>query len=452
MSNPGIVYVNSEINKLVKTGQYLGVINAGLKQKQVWNDGAEWEAAPFRDGQDFRINEAEPAKPKQKPSSIVDPDSTAITDILFSGETKKHQKHGYYTMLMDKWRDLTSAKVDDLAATFKDTSKEKMRWIAESAGLTRDLQCRRKLLQAYLGGETYATAAFASAAAAIQVQDVNGFIEVRVAGVPFPVSVSHPLNVTITNGTLGVISRTVIGVTYDENDLVEEDDTIPGTLTLGSTIAEIDIGDPIASEQASVIVRPGGKSSSWALDSDDKITFNMITRIAATMKDFNINPHADGWFHFTGDSDHFYDLWQDSIFREAYRGQYNSSEWQAGNAITVAGIRFDFSNQNANSDNESGVLVKRFLVTGQGALKQGYFKEEPKQTYSDIASSPLTKTVYDAVNRVTHIVQMPINVYNDVVHMAWEANWGFAARTDSLAQFGKKPLATHKRGVGGQTS
>lgn len=452
MSNPGIVYVNSEINKLVKTGQYLGMINAGLKMKQAWHLGAEWEPAPSRDGQDFRINEAEPAKPKQKPSAVVNPDSTSITDILFSGEAKKHQKHGYYVMNVNKWRDLTSAKIDDLATTFKDTAKEKMNWIADSAGLTRDLQCRRTQLQAYLGGSSYATVAHVSSGTAFEVNDVNGFLEVREAGVPFPVSVSHPLTVKITNGTLGTVTRAVVGVTYDEEDLVEGDDTIPGTLTLGSAIAEVDIGDPIQSEQSAVIVRPGGKSSSWALDADDKINFNMITRIAATMKDFNIRPHSDGLFHFTGDSEHFYDLWQDEIFREAYRGQYQSSEWKEGNAITVAGILFDFANQAANSENEAGVLVKRFLVTGQGALKQGYYKESPKQTYSDIASSPLTKTVYDAVNKVTHIIQMPINVFNDVVHFAWEADWGFAARTDSLAQFGKKPKATYKRGVGGQTA
>jgi hypothetical protein len=450
MTNPGIVYVSSEINKLVKTGQYLGMINAGLKQRQAWHKGAEWEPAPVRDGQDFRINEAEPAKPKQQPSSIPNPDSTTITDILFSGETKRHQKHGYYTMVMNKWRDLTSVKIDDLAATFKDTMKEKMQWISDSAGLTRELQCRRAQLQAYLGGNAYATAAFSSADNEIELSDTNGFTEVIEAGVPFPVSSSHPLKVFITNGTLGTVERNVTGCT--PGTLNEDDDTVPGTITLSATIAEIDIGDQILSEQAPVSVRPGGKSTSWALDADDKLSFNMVIRIAATMKDFNIRPHSDGLFHFTGDSEHFYDLWQDSVFREAYRGQYNSSEWKDGNAIQLAGVLFDFSNQPANSENEAGVLVKRFLVTGQGALKQGYYKEEPKQTYADIASSPLTKTVYDAENRVRHIVQMPINVYDDVAHMAWEANWGFAPRRDALAHFGKKPKASYKRGVGGHTA
>lgn len=451
MSN-GIVYVNDQINKLVKTGQYLGGINAGLKQRQAWHHGAQWEPAPVRDGQDFKINEAEPARPKQKSSSIPDPDSTSITDILFSGEAKRHQKHGYYVMLMEKFRDLTSAKVDNLATTFKDTAKEKMQWIGDSAGLTRDLQCRRTQLQSYLGGRTYSQTVDEDPVTDIDVQDVNGFLEVREAGVPFPVSPSHPLKVFITNSVLGTVERNVTGVTYDPDDLVEEDDTIPGTLTLSASVAEIALGDPIVSEQAPVSIRPNGKSSSYHIAADDKITFNMITRIAATMKDFNIRPHADGLFHFTGDSDHFYDLWEDEIFREAYRGQYNSSEWKDGNAIQVAGVLFDFSNQAANSENENGVLVKRFLVTGEGALKQGYYKDEPKQTYSDIASSPLTKTVYDATNRVTHIIQMPINVYNDVVHFAWEANWGFASRTDALAHFGKKPLATFKRGVGGHTA
>lgn len=450
MTTPGIVYASSQINKLMKTGQYIGMINAGIKQRQSWHKGAEWQAAPVRDGQDFKINEAEPATPKQSPSSIVNPDSTTITDILFSGETKRHQKHGYYTMYMGKWRDLTSVKIDDLATTFADTAKEKMQWIADSASLTRDLQCRRTLLQAYLGGNTYATAAFSSPAATIAVDDTSGFLEVREAGVPFPVSGSHLLKVFITNGTLGTVTRYVNGCTPGTLDV--NDDTVPGTITLSANIAEIDIGDQILSEQAPVSVRPQGKSTSWGIDADDKLTFNMITRIAATMKDFNIRPHADGLFHFNGDADHFYDLWQDSTFREAYRGQYNSSEWRDGNAIIVAGVLFDFSNQAANSENEAGVLVKRFLVTGAGALKQGYYKDSPKQTYVDIASSPLNKVVYDSVNKVRHIVQLPINVYDDVAHLAWEADWGFAAPTDALAQFGKKPLATCKRGVGGHTA
>lgn len=451
IEHKGIVYVTSEINKLVKSGQYLGGINASLKQKEVWHYGAEWEPAPVREGQDFKIYEDEPPKPKQQPSSVVNKDSTSITDILFSGVEKRHQKNGYYTMFMDRWHDLTSESVNDLAAAFKDTAKRKMEWIGGSASLTRDLQCRRIQLQAYLGGDTHVTLADTTTTE-VEVYDVCGFIEVVEAGVPFPVSSSHPLTVIITNGTLGEVTKTVVDVAYDVDDLRIEDDTVPGVLTLGSSIAEVDVGDPIKSEQSSVIVRPGGKSSRWAIDSDDILTFNMISRIAATLPDFGISRHADGFYHFTGDTEHFYQMWQDPTFANAYQGQYRSTEWQEGNQFTVAGIRFDFSNQSPNLENEDGVLVKPFLVTGAGALKQGYYKEDPKQTYSDIASSPLTKEVYDAVNKVRHVIQMPINIWGDTIHFGWEAYWGFAARRDSLAQFGKRPKASHKRGVAGYTA
>lgn len=229
--------VNQNLDHMVEGGHFLGMVNSGLKQNKRWCKNATMRPIPVREGESFNINEAESAKPRQDPSTPTNIETHDVENVIYNGITMRHQKQGKFPIYMNKWDDGTEALIDDLALQFADTMKEKTDWIADTAMLTRDLQCRRTQTQGYLGGNTYSTTVSGSAVTVIAVKDTNGFAKVTKNGIEFGVDGTNFLPVTITNANTGPVVRNVIGVTPGTRN--DEDDTVPGTITLSASVSEI---------------------------------------------------------------------------------------------------------------------------------------------------------------------------------------------------------------------
>ena len=300
------------------------------------------------------------------------------------------------------------------------------------------------MLQGYLGGNSYSTTVSGTSVTEIALKDTNGFTTVYEGGIPFPVSAEHPLQVEITNATLGTVTRNVIGCTPGTRN--DADDTIPGTITLSAAVGQIALGDNVLSSQAPPHNLPNGKSSAYNIESTDTITLTMIMDILATMNSHGGERNDSGYNHFIGDTTHQAQLWRDAAFREAYRGQYGSPQLKDGAPVIVGDTIFMFSHIPARSVNENGVLVRRAVVTGKGCLTKGYYEKDPKQTYASIGN--IHNKTYDAVHKVHHSVRKPIDADGDLVAMSYKAYWGFACRTDSLSKTGDNPNSPLKRGVG----
>lgn len=437
--------VNQNLDHMVESGTYLGLVNTSLKQNTRWAENAEMKPIPVRKGQTFKINESENAEPDQDPISPIDLESRTVKDVIYDGLDVDYQGYGYFDIEMNEYSRGTEAFVEDLALTFADTSEEKASWVGQKASLTRDLQSRRALTQAYLGGNSYVTTASATSVTELDLKDVNGFLEVVVAGVPYPVSPTNPLPVTITNSVLGTVTRNVIGVT--KGTRVNGDDTIPGTITLSVAVSQIAVGDNVVSSQAPPHNAPNGKSSAYDIEATDIMNLNLVMDMLATLQSHGVNPHRRGGFYqFLGDTVHQAQFWRDSAFQSAYRGLYGNAEIEKGAKIVLGNIVFDFSHQPAFSVNESGVTVRRAIVTADGALINGFYENDPKQTYN--YNTPSHNHSFDAVNKIHHTIAKGVGAKAKRVIMSYQAYWGFAPRQDSMSKFGQYADARYKRGIG----
>lgn len=436
--------VNQNLDHMVEKGTWLGLVNTSLKQNTRWGENAQMLPVPVRKGQDYKIEESENAEPDQDPISPITLAGRTVKDVVYDGLDVDYQKYGYFNIEMNEYSRGTEAFIEDLALSFADASAEKAAWVGQKAGLTRDLQSRRTLTQAYLGGNTYVTTLSLTSVTTLDVKDINGFKEVVINGVPFPVSVTTPLPITITNATLGTVSRQVTGFT--EGTRVDGDDTIPGTITISVAVSEIAVGDNIVSSQVSPHNAPGGKSSAFDITGSDVITLNLVMDMLATLQSHGVNPHAGGFYQFMGDTTHQAQFWRDTAFQRAYTGHYGNKEMEQGAKIRMGNIEFDFSHQPAFSTNESGVLVRRSIVTADGALINGFYEKDPKQTYSEVGDSH--NHSFDAVNKIHHTIAKNVGAKAKRIIMSYQAYWGFAARQDSLSKFGQYKDARYKRGIG----
>lgn len=436
--------VNQDLDHMVRDLDYVSMVNAAIVTNEMWSREGDDKAVAVRGGERFRVYEEEPAEADQDAKPPRNIESMTVKDYLDNGNDTEFQKYGYYYMKMKKYSALTKASVDDLATSFTDTMANKTKWIGGKASKTRDLQCRRALTQAYLGGNTYSTTVSGTSVTEIALKDVNGFMTVYETGIPFEVSASHPLPVTITNAVLGTVTRNVIGCTPGVRN--DADDTIPGTITLSAAVSQIALGDHVISSQAPPHSAPNGKSSPFNIEAADTLNLTMIMDFMATLNSHGAEPNSSGFNHFIGDTSHWSQLWRDSAFREAYRGQYQSSQLREGAPVVVGNTLFEFSHIPARSTNENGVLVRRAVVTSAGCLTKGYYEKDPKQTYATVGN--IHNTSYDATHKVHHVIRKAIDAEADMVSMLYKAYWGFSARTDSLSKTGDYPNSPLKRGVG----
>lgn len=439
---------NQNLDHMVEKGLWIGLVNASLIMNTRWAENADMKAIPVHQGQDFKINESESAQPKQDPSDPYNIESRTVGDVIYDGVEMKYQKYGYFKMDMATYTGGTEALNNDLAMEFTDTSEAKASFIGDEAALTRDLQSRRALTQAYLGGNSYVTTASGTAVTDLDLKDVNGFLEVVLAGVPTPVSATNPLPVTITNGVLGSVTRNVIGVTKGTRN--DEDDTIPGTITLSAAVSQIAVGDNVVSSQAPPHNAPNGKSSAYDIENTDIMNMNLVMDMLATLQSHGVKPHKGGFYQFMGDTVHQAQFWRDPAFQSAYRGLYGNKEIKDGAKIVLGNIVFDFSHQPATSLNENGVMVRRAVVSAEGALVNGYYEKDPAQSYN--YTGPSINESYDAVNKIHHYIAKGVGVQGSRAVMTYKAFWGFAARQDSLSKFGQYKDARYKRGIGLLTS
>lgn len=436
--------INQQLDHMVVTGTWSTMVRGYLKPNQNYTLAAEWEAMEKNMGEDFKIPEKEVATPDQDPVQTPSLDSRTVADRFFTGQAPVHQHFGYAKMVMGMYTRFTEKNRNDLHTAFTKTTLEAAEWIADKGGITADLQSRRALTQAYLGGNSYVTTLSASPVTTLALKDTNGFKTKYVLGVPMPVSVTYPLAVTITNATLGTITRNVTGCTPGTRN--DADDTIPGTITISVAVAEIAVGDNVRSSQCPPHLAPNGKSSPYDIDADDTIDFQTAMSIMALLGGHGNKGVYGNHFLFIGDFQHQAQFWADPDFRDLYTGQYGSSELKEGAPVTAGNTTYLFSNRPPVSVNESGVPVRRAVILGKGALVRGYWDKDPSESYGT-ADSRYDET-YDAKNRFKTIIQKPNDNLGLIYTFSYLAYWGFCARTAHLAQFGEYPDAPHKFGVG----
>lgn len=436
--------LNSDLDHTVENDLALGTFNDALDKRLAYGQCFEDVPVPNHDGELFWRARKENPQPKQDASAPPGNDS------IDSGMTANYAKTEKWPAQLRSYDGMTKTNTMAAMVNFADTFKRDMEWLGKEAAYTLDLQQRRTLNQAYHGGCTNASENDSSSTLTVfDVYDTNGLTFSYVNGARKAVSASNPVAVQITNTNDGTVTRNI--TTVVQGTRVDADDTIPGTITLSASINAIAIGNLVKAVSCPPQLRPNARTSPATIQAGDKLDFDTVVDAATYLGLNGIMPHSDiGRYRFIGDRTHFASMWKNSAFREAYRGQYGSSDWKDGNRIEVMGIEFDFSHQLAVSTNASGVKVRRALVTGEGVGERYYYEGEPD--YLDRNIGPQYLTVHDPETHINLIIRRPIDAKAKVFTTSWEAYVGFSATTDSLSNFGEHTSATFKRAVGIQTA
>ena len=160
----------------------------------------------------------------------------------------------------------------------------------EQAARSLDDLARNALFAPYMGGNTRVRTTLTGAGPQIAVDDIRGFQQGWVYGVPTPVSSSVTLTVMV-----GGDAYTLVGAQADAVNVSTAPGGVSGVLTFSGNVSVADgaAGNPIAAATASPILRPNGRATSAALVAGDQLTMANLLDAVATLR-LNAVPEIDG--------------------------------------------------------------------------------------------------------------------------------------------------------------
>lgn len=330
------------------------------------------------------------------------------------------------------------------------------------AGQSVNRIARNSLFQAYLQAQSVNIAAIGSGDTTIRVAALNGFTTVVIPGsqqAPVPVSSAYPMPITITGAT--TVSAQVIGYQPDDptNPLG------PGSLTLAAAVGTaFPLRSTVATAYAPTVVRsaPGGSIDS--IGASDAITLQQIIAAVAVLRQNNVQPHDDGYFHCHISPVAMAQLFADPVFQRLNQSLPSHVIYQQGFLGHMAGVLFFLNTESpgyynsgsliatandglyatelgAELVNGSGVQIGRALLTGQGAVYEKYLDESAFVTQAGttgkIGEFAVTNNgIQIMTERIRLILRAPLDVLQQVVTAAWSISTSFPIPTDITAPTG----------------
>ena len=343
--------------------------------------------------------------------------------------------------------------VINIINTFMADSKS----LFEHAGATLGVLARQKLFNAYLGGNTSATAAQGGGGStSLPVKSCAGFYRTNnAAGQEVAVGVSNPIAITIGAST----SASVTGVTPDDSDFPNG----PGTLTLAVAKTWSD-NDAVRAANRPLVYRPGGALSTEGLTSNDTLDWATIRSIVQRLRTFRVPTYSDGHYYcflsHAGENQLLSDLDNlglalrtapgDMMVKEGLLGVMNGVAFvsiaDSPTSLTVQTTGDDKEDFAGTLVNEANVEVHRALVVGQGAITEDYM---PQENVIEQASSRQELEIgsrQKVINRVRWIFRPPMDKSGEIVTQTWRWTGDFGIPADTTAFYGRD-LARFKRAI-----
>jgi len=306
----------------------------------------------------------------------------------------------------------------------------------EQAARSLDELARNALFNAYFGGNTRVRTTLGSAGPNLAVDDVRGFQTVHVAGVPGAVSASNPLTVTV-----GANAYTLTAVAVDTTNVSTAPNGVSGVLTFSGNVSVADgtAGNAVAAANASVIVRPNARASTAALTAADTLSMANLLDAVAKLR-LNAVPEIDGVYNCYLDPISARQLFADADFRQLFAGATSANQvFRQGMVNDFLGLRFIPTTEAFVQPHPSlsGVVVRRPIVCGQGALIEGDFAGMAAQ---DVAPRDSIVSIVDGVAMVT---REPIDRLQQIIAQSWYWIGGFCAPSDTTTNPATVPTATN---------
>lgn len=306
----------------------------------------------------------------------------------------------------------------------------------EQAARSLDELARNALFAPYFGGNTRIRTTLTSASGTVAVDDIRGFTTVFVNGVQMGVSSSAPLTVTI-----GANAYTLVGAVADTSNLTTAPGGQSGTLTFTSNVSVSDgtAGNAVQAANASVVLRPNGRTTTAALTAGDMLTMSSLLDAVAKLR-MNAVPEIDGVFNCYLDPVSARQLFADNDFRQLFQGATSANQvFRNGMVNDFLGLRFIPTTEAYVQPHPTlaGAVVRRPIIVGKGALIEGDFSG---MAANDVAPADSIVKLVDGVAMVT---REPIDRLQQIIAQSWYWIGGFCAPSDTTTNNTVIPTATN---------
>jgi hypothetical protein len=313
----------------------------------------------------------------------------------------------------------------------------------EQAARSLDELSRNALFAAYLGGNTRIRTTLGSTGPTIAVDDVRGFQAVFVNGVQQSVTSSTPMTVTI-----GTNVYTLILVAVDATNISTAPNGVSGTLTLSGNVSVSDgtAANTVTAANGATIVRPSQRGNTSSITASDTLTMSNLLDAVAKLR-LNAVPEIDGAYNCHLDPVSSRQLFADPDFKQLFQGATSANQvFKKGMTNDFLGLRFIPTTEAFVQTHPtlSGLMVRRPIICGQGALIEGDFAGIAA---TDVAPADSIITMVDGVAMVT---REAIDRLQQIIAQSWYWIGGFCAPSDTTTNPTTVPTATnaaYKRAV-----
>jgi len=306
----------------------------------------------------------------------------------------------------------------------------------EQAARSLDELGRNALFSAYMGGNTRVRATLPATATTISVDDVRGFQYVFVNGVQQAVGSTNTMSVTV-----GSDIYTLVGVAADATNVSTAPNGVSGALTFSTSISVSDgtAGNTVTASTGSSIVRPSQRSNTSLILASDTLAMSCLLDAVAKLR-LNAVPEIDGAYNCYLDPVSARQLFADPDFKQLFQGATSANQvFKKGMTNDFLGLRFIPTTEAFVQPHPtlSGLMVRRPVICGQGALIEGDFAG---MATSDVAPADSIISMVDGIAMVT---REAIDRLQQIIAQSWYWIGGFCAPSDTTTNSSTVPTATN---------
>jgi hypothetical protein len=330
------------------------------------------------------------------------------------------------------------------------------------AGMSVNRLVRDALFKSYLSGQTVLIAATTALDTSIRVASLNGFRDIIVPGLivrPQPVNPAVPLPIQL--GPAGAVTANVVGAIPDSST----DQDGPGTLILAAAVGSIvPLRAAVVSIYAPTVIRASGGRSVDNIGPGDTLVMQQVINAAGTLRDANVPPHDDGFYHAHISGMSNTQLFADPVFQRLNQSLPDHVTYKEGFVGTLSGVMFFLNTESPKRTNSgtlvttassgiyakgigaevvngAGVNIGRVLITGKASI---YERGLDESKYVSEAGINGKVGEFDIVNnglqvmteRIRLIMRAPQDRLQQKVGLAWSITTGFPVPSDITAPTG----------------
>jgi hypothetical protein len=306
----------------------------------------------------------------------------------------------------------------------------------EQAARSLDELGRNALFGAYMGGNTRVRTSLSAAAPGLLVDDIRGFQFVFVNGIQQGVTSSSPMTVTVGSNVY-----TLVAAAADVANVSTAPNGVSGTLTMSGNVSIADgtAGSTITAASGSTIVRPSQRGNTSLIAASDTLTMGNLLDAVAKLR-LNAVPEIDGAYNCYLDPVSSRQLFADPDFKQLFQGATSANQvFKKGMTNDFLGLRFVPTTEAFVQPHPtlSGLMVRRPIICGQGALIEGAFAG---MAATDVAPADSIIAMVDGVAMVT---REAIDRLQQIIAQSWYWIGGFCAPSDTTTNPTTVPTATN---------